>query len=186
MADWSGRIAAGTLALLLVLVLAAPSSAAQPGTLIGAPPDRAEVAARLAAVDGDPGLSAQDRERLADQYRRVLDHLAALAQAQGALASLREEQAAAPAQTAAIRARQTAAARSAEPPVALPAGADLAAVQEQLAQEAAAVAAYQDRLAALEQGLADEADALPRRRRELAERRQRALDLDAALAGVQA
>ncbi|HYN77790.1 MAG TPA: hypothetical protein VES73_08350, partial [Lamprocystis sp. (in: g-proteobacteria)] len=176
--------ATGTLALLLAL--AAPSAAAQIGAHVGALPDRALVAARLAEVDGDPGLSEEERERLAGQYQRVLDHLGALAQANDALARLREEQAAAPAQTAAIRARQDAAARSAETPVALPAAVDLAAVQELLAQEAAAVAAYRDRLAALEQGLADEADALPRWRRELAERRQRALDLDAELAGVQA
>jgi potassium efflux system protein len=146
--------------------------------------DRDDVAASIARIEGAPELSEETRERLTGQYRRVLENLAALAEAKGALADLRETLAEAPGQTAAIRARLSADTRLAEEPLDLPAGTDPAAVQSMLAREAAAAAALEDRLTALEQGLEETRDALPLWRRELAELRQRVLDLDDELAGA--
>ena len=183
---------AGILMLLLALAWttgpqatqSTPVTAGDANLLSGAPLERAEVAARLAKIEADPALSAADRERLTDAYRQILDHLDALAEAKTTLGSLSELLAEAPAQTTAIRERQAAAVTPAEPAVKLPDGADLVTVQGLLAQERAAVATGRERLQVLEQGLRDEAEALPRWRRELANLNQRALDLDDELAGV--
>lgn len=183
---------AGTLMLLLSLAWAtglqasqsAPVTAADANLPSGASLDRAEVAARLAKVEADPALAAADLERLADAYRQILKHLDALAEAKATLGSLGELLAEAPVQTTAIRERLAAAVTPAEPAVELPDGADLVTVQGLLAQERAAVATARERLQVLEQGLRDEAEALPRWRRELANLNQRALDLDDELAGL--
>ncbi len=187
---------AGTLMLLLALALAlawasgpqasqsAPVTAGDANLLGGAPLERAEVAARLAKIEADPALAAADQERLADAYRQILAHLDALAEAKATLGSLNELLAEAPVQTTAIRERLAAAVTPAEPAVKLPEGADLVTVQGLLAQERAAVATARERLQVLEQGLRDEAEALPRWRRELANLNQRALDLDDELAGL--
>ncbi len=187
---------AGTLMLLLALALdlawasgpqasqSAPGTAGDANLLGGAPLERAEVAARLAKIEADPALAAADQERLADAYRQILAHLDALAEAKATLGSLGELLAEAPVQTTAIRERLAAAVTPAEPAVKLPEGADLVTVQGLLAQERAAVATARERLQVLEQGLRDEAEALPRWRRELANLNQRALDLDDELAGL--
>ena len=185
---------AGTLMLLLALALAwasgpqasqsAPVTAGDANLLGGALLERAEVAARLAKIEADPALAAADQERLADAYRQILAHLDALAEAKATLGSLNELLAEAPAQTAAIRERLAADVTPPEPAVKLPDGADLVTVQGLLAQERAAVATARERLQVLEQGLRDEAEALPRWRRELANLNQRALDLDDELAGL--
>ncbi|SDW32059.1 potassium efflux system protein [Thiocapsa roseopersicina] len=177
-------------ALTLLLAIGAPAvQSAAPSTAnadvsSGSGLDRDDVAASIARIEGAPELSEEARERLTGQYRRVLDNLAALAEAKGALADLRETLAEAPGQTAAIRARLSADTPLAEEPLDLPAGTDPAAVQSMLAREAAAAAALEDRLTALEQGLEETRDALPLWRRELAELRQRTLDLDDELAGA--
>lgn len=158
----------------VTLERAAPGSTAQ----------RAEVQTQMAAVEADPELSEEDRGRLLGQYRRVLDNLAALAEAQDEAASLRELLAQAPGQTESIRARVAATEPLPQTPVALPTEADLAAVQRLLAQETAEVATLETRLDALQQALAEEVDALPGWFRELAKLRQRALDLEDELAGA--
>ena len=185
---------AGTLMLLLALALAwasgpqasqsAPVTAGDANLLGGAPLERAEVAARLAKIEADPALAAADQERLADAYRQILAHLDALAEAKATLGSLNELLAEAPVQTTAIRERLAVAVTPAEPAVKLPDGADLVTVQGLLAQERAAVATARERLQVLEQGLRDEAEVLPRWRRELANLNQQALDLDDELAGL--
>jgi potassium efflux system protein len=150
----------------------------------GSTAQRAEAEAQMAAVEADPELSEEDRGRLLGQYQRVLDNLAALAEAQDEAANLRELLAQAPGQTESIRARVAATEPLPQTPVALPTEADLAAVQRLLAQETAEVATLETRLDALQQALAEEADALPGWFRELAELRQRALDLEDELAGA--
>ncbi|MFE8033427.1 mechanosensitive ion channel domain-containing protein [Thiohalocapsa marina] len=144
----------------------------------------AVVEARMAEAEAATDLAEEERERLLGQYRRVLDNLAAQAAAQDEAARLQERQARAPGQAESIRARLSAMEPLPQPPVELPADADLAAVRRLLVQEAAEVATRQERLDALQQALAEEADALPGWFRGLAELRQRALDLEDELAGA--
>lgn len=172
-----------TLAGLCVLaaVTAAPLAADEP---IGSALIATEVAAARDALQDDPSLTAEERTRLGADLDQVLENLEALAQANDAALALRETQVTAPAQTATIRARLAAAAPLPDPPVDLPTTADRDAVQQRLDQEAAAVAAQQDRLTALEQALTEDAEALPTWRRQREELRQQAQDLDDELAGV--
>ncbi|MEA1049699.1 mechanosensitive ion channel [Lamprobacter modestohalophilus] len=174
--------------LLLLAVGAAPALADPPpapdiGLQISASQATAELAVAREALADDPSLTTEDRTRLNAELDRVLDHLTALAQANETAMELREAQASAPGQTATIRARLAAAESLPDPPVELPVGADLAAVQQLLAQETAAVAAQQDRLTTLEQGLTEDAEALPSWRRQREELRQQASDLDDELVG---
>ncbi|WP_201220945.1 mechanosensitive ion channel domain-containing protein [Halochromatium roseum] len=188
---WGRRWSASLAGFLLLLVtagaasvLADSSPAANSSGLFGSAPTPTEVAAARDRLADDPSLTTEERARLNADLDRVLANLDALAQANETALELRETQATAPGRTATIRARLAAAEPRPDPPVDLPADADLDLVQQQLAQETAAVAAQQDRLAALEQELTEDAESLPGWRRQREELRQQALDVDDELAGV--
>ncbi|TVQ85963.1 MAG: hypothetical protein EA400_14260 [Chromatiaceae bacterium] len=173
------KLAAGA-----VPALAAPSPVVDSSGLIGSVLTPAEVATARDALADDPRLTTEERTCLDADLDRVLDNLEALAQANETVLELRETQVTAPAQTATIRAWLAAAAPLPDPPVDLPAMADLDAVQQRLDQAAAAVAAQQDRLTTLEQELTEDAEALPAWRRQREGLHQQAQDLDDELAGV--
>lgn len=185
---WPATLAGLFFLLLLAVgaasVLADSSPAANSSGLFGSAPTPTEVAAARDTLADDPSLTIEERARLNADLDRVLANLKALAQANETALELRETQATAPGRTATIRARLAAAEPLPDPPVDLPVDADLEPVQQQLAQETAAVAAQQDRLAALEQELTEDADALPGWRRQLEELRQQVQDLDDELASV--
>lgn len=189
-AGWRHRWSATLVGLLLLAsagaapALADPPPATEVSELIGSARTQAEVAAARDALAADPSLTSEEQTRLNTDLDRVLVNLDAVAQANETAIELREAQATAPGRTSTIRARLAAAEPLPDPPVDLPAVADLETVQQRLAQETAAVDAQQDRLTALELELTEAAEALPGWRRQREELRQQALDLDDELAGV--